>query len=333
MIRKLGVAIALVAIGGLTLFTGPANATVTPNTWHERAIEALDKWNALGGWHSAPATVTPSTSVLSLAYAGIADATLNGWSDPEVTTLLDDVIALRNPDGGWGVNVATDYFADGTVNPATTSYTVTMADHVGPFLLGAYQHGLIGVEPLTTIGSLLVHMPSWSVNGGICLAYSESPNDHVNSGYCVHNVNAAAGLFLTQLAAAGVSIPGATSIRAGIVKTEVVAYNGTALNWPYKQAALTAYEDKDHEALNVEALLTEAPSLGYVPQVNIILNAFPTDTNSRLAHFRLGSTRCSSANQWFGEFDDWLANPPASANVRYAQMARWASRISAVCES
>lgn len=301
-------------------------ALTTTGTWGSRAAEALAAWHAVDA-------KTPSKSVLGISYAGIAEATLNGWDAPEVTTLLNRVMALRNPDGGWGLNYAWDAFSDGSVNPATTSYTVTMADHVGPFLLGAYQHGLIGVEPLTTIGKIIVGIPRWSLYGGACVPYSTTAADRAKPTYCVHNVNAAVDLFLTQLWNAGIGISGATSVRALVTKAEVAAYSFKFGSWPYSQANTAVAEDHDHESLNVEAMLTEAPSLGYFPQVAIMINSFPTDANSRLAHFRLASTRCVSANQWFGEFDGWLATPPASPDIRLAQMARWASRTAAVCEA
>lgn len=313
----------------LTILAGmlitPATATATDNTWRARAIAALALWHAQDD-------TTPSTSVLAISAAGMAQASLNGWDDSEVATLLGRVMALRNPDGGWGLNSSFDAFGDKTVNPPNTTYTITLVDHVGPFLLGAYQHGLIGVEPLTTIGTILIGLPRWSLNGGICLPYSTAAADQVNSTYCVHNVNAAVGLFLTRLAAANVSIPGATGVRAGIIKEEVAAYNSTAMNWAYDGKA-TTLDDADHEALNVEAMLTEAPSLGYVPQVQLMTHSFPADANSPLAHWRLGYSRCVSADQWFGEFDAWLASPPAPADTRLAQMARYAARDAAVCEA
>ena len=326
--RRLGFVAAAVLVAALTTAAGvPKPSTLT--TWRDRAIAAVQQWHAVDD--QDPSLAAP----LALSHIGLAEATLYGWDYPDVAVILARLMALRNPDGGWGLNATADAFGDGTVNPATTSYTVTMADHVGPFLLGAYQHGLIGVEPLTTIGSILVHLPQWTLFGGVCVPYSTSPNDQVNSGQCVHNSSAAVGLFLTQLWQANVGVPGATTLRGLIVKTETAAYNVAAKNWWYAENGHgyfgTPYNDADHESLDVEAMLTEAPSLGYLPQVYLMLNAFPNDPSSPLAHFRLGYSRCVSADQWFGEFDTWLANPPSS--TRLAQMARWAARDSAVCEA
>lgn len=330
MMRRLAV-LATAVLLGATLVAPAAHAT--GDGWRTRAVAALAAWHVLDDQDPMAA------SAFALSYAGLAEASLNGWDSPAVASLLARVMALRNPDGGWGLNATSDTFSDGTVNPATTTYTVTVSDHVGPFLLGAWQHGLVGIEPLTTIGNLLVHMPRWTVDSGTCLAYSTSPNDQQNSGMCIHNASAAAALFLGQLATAGVSISGATSIRGLIVKAEVGAYVVSAKNWPYAENGHGyfggPYNDVDHEALNVEMMLDPlagAPSLGYLPQVNIMLNSFPTDPNSPLAHFRLGATRCSSADQWFGEFDAWLAAPPSPAIIRLAQMARWAARNADVCE-
>ena len=154
----------------------------------------------------------------ALVYTGIARARLHGWKDPEVTSLLGGLMALRNPNGGWGLNIANDSFGDGSINPADTTYTVAIADHVGPFLLGEWQHGLIGKEPLTTVAALLVTLPRWSISGGACLPYSTSPYDRATSGYCVHNDNASVGLFPAQLDAAGVFVSGASTRRSLILK-------------------------------------------------------------------------------------------------------------------
>lgn len=322
MFRRLA-ALAVAVLLGATLVAEPAHAT--GDGWRTRAVAAL------AAWHAADDADPTAASAFALSYAGLAEASLNGWDSPVVASLLARVMALRNPDGGWGLNAPSDAFNDGSVNPADTTYTVTIADHVGPFLLAAWQHGLIGIEPLTTIESILVHLPHWTILGGNCVPYSTSPNDRTSSGLCVNNVNAAAGWFLTQLTQAGVPMSGATSLRAMIVKTEVGEFDPVSKNWPYRTGS-SALSDIDHTSLNVEALLTEAPSLGYVPQVNILLNSFPTDAMSPMAHFRLGATRCVSADQWFGEFDAWLAAPPAPAIIRLAQMARWAARNADVCE-
>lgn len=314
----------LTLVAGLILVV-PAAANSTPDSWHARALAALTAWHTQDD-------ATPSTSVLAISAAGMAEGTLNGWGSPEVATLLGRVMALRNADGGWGLNATFDAFGDKTVNPASTTYAITLADHVGPFLLDAYQHGVGTVEPLTTIGTILAKLPRWSVDGGLCVPYSTSPNDQINSTYCVHNVNAAVGLFLTDLADAGIGIAGATVLRAGIVKAEVGTYNATSMNWPYDGRA-TTLDDIDHEGMNVEALLTEAPSLGYVPQVQIMTHAYPTDANAPLAHFRLAYSRCVSGAQWWPEFDAWLAAPPAPADTRLAQMARYAARDAVVCDA
>jgi hypothetical protein len=320
--RYIAATVALAA--GILAVSTTATAQAT-GTWKDRAAAALTEWHKLDDAKPSAA------SAFSLSYAGLAEATLNGWSDPAVQTLLDRTMALRNPDGGWGLNATTNALDHAHVRAADTTFTVTLADHVGPFLLGAYQHGLIGVEPLQTIGSLLVHMKRWTWYGGVCLAYSESPYDQVNPNECVHNANAAAGLFLTQLSQAGIGIPGASSVRALILKCEIGTFTFANKNWKYSEIYGTL-QDLDHAALNTEHLLAEAPTIGYVPMVQIMQNA-STNPVDRLAHFRLGSFYCAAANQWFGEFDDWLTTPPADASTRLAQMARWGARDYQVCEA
>lgn len=299
-----------------------AAAPTATDRWRVQAVAAIEKWETLD-------SQSASTSVLNLSFVARAIAEASGWDDPRLPGLLTRLMALRNPDGGWGVNRPFDAFSDGSANPASTSYTVTMTDHIGPFLLGAWQHGLLAdAEPLTSIGALLMRLPRWRVAGGHCVAYSTSRDDQRDARQCVHNVNASLGLFLGQLADAGVPVSGASNLRMFITRAEVASYDVTAKNWPY--ALNGRLNDAVHAAMSTEAMLRMAPDLAARPLVNLMTRQGVLERDA-IAHFRLGAFRCDMAYQWLPEMQDFVAAPPSPAQHNLAQAAFGAARLAQRC--
>ena len=299
----------------------PASAPAA-DRWKAQAVAAIAKWEALD-------SQSASSSVLNLSFIARAIAESNGWDDPRIPGLLTRLMALRNPDGGWGVNQPFDAFSDGSINPASTSYTVTMTDHVGPLLLAAWQKGLLtDAEPLTTIGALLMRIPKWPVAGGHCVAYSTSVNDQKSAKQCVHNVNASLGLFLGQLADAGVPVSGASNLRMMITRAEVASYDVRAKNWPY---ALTGrVNDPVHAAMNTEAMLRMAPDLANRPLVNL-MQSTGNSPRDAIAHFRLGAFRCDMADRWLPEMQQFVYDAPSPALHNLAMAAFGAARLASRC--
>src|SRR5687768_14184037 len=98
---------AVVAITTAVVFPGPASAGSRADAWRSRA------WAALNAYEQGQ----PGTSAHPVAYATGASAMLRGWDHPATREHLARLYELRNPDGGWGSNVAWDPFSDGTTNP------------------------------------------------------------------------------------------------------------------------------------------------------------------------------------------------------------------------
>lgn len=158
---------------GLTGRVAPAHWQNTSRSALARALAAPE--SPLG--HSAA----------SLGYQMRIDADLYGWSSARVREDYLALMALAKPDGGWGLDGPYDAGADGTVNPADTSYPVTTADHVGWALLKGYQHAAVPQAAVRQALTSIIAAPrAKDVPGGACVAYSNSAFD---SGPCVWNVS------------------------------------------------------------------------------------------------------------------------------------------------
>lgn len=307
----------------LAVLVMPVQPGSTSRAWHDRAVAAIKKFIATDDGHQEP-----------FLYAYIVDAIGNtyGWNDPRVTAYLTKLRSMRHPDGGYGFNEDFDAFADGTVNDhRTTTYTITMADHVGPVLLDAYQHGRASAGEVRGIATyLLTKIPRIPVSVGTCLAYDSNPND-AKPGYCVHNVNAAVALFLSDLLKAGITVPGAKWLIIHIDQQETAAYLPQQANWRYMDGR-PGLSDIDHTSLNVEWALSQSPMIGRVMLRHIMINDFPDDLDSPAAHFRLAAFDCTDGARWLGQFDQWLADPPNHIYNWLGQLARWASRNAMACD-
>ncbi len=153
---------------------------------------------SIGGLRAGPTGTVTAASLYAPADAAaqvlsIAEST--GWQSDQVSEAVDVLLTMRNPDGGFGLGYAWDAYQDGSVNPQSTSYTVTTAGHVGQIVLQAWRNGAVDDSVIEGIVDSLLATPR--LDGGKCLAYSTSRNDAAKP--CVYNVNIGAAAFLVNL--------------------------------------------------------------------------------------------------------------------------------------
>lgn len=289
----------------------------TTDEWHLRAVEAYERFQTLDDGKQTAFT-----------YASMAQlsADLYGWG-PEADRYLAKVHATRNPDGGYGLGYPYDAFRDNTTNPATTTYTVTVVDHVGPVFLEAYLHGDPNVsrEEIVQLVQIVLHLTKLTyTDGSVCFPYSNSIYDHKPS-MCVHNVNAGTFLFFQQVKDAGIYVPGVDWYTENIIRHEVITYNPSWVNWLYSENK-TLPNDADHNSLDIEAALQFSPPLGkLIMKYEMTHNR---DVTSWLAHLRLAALDCADGTRWYSDFDNHINTATA---LRVAQIGKYAARSSLMC--
>jgi len=302
--------------------------------WRAVAVQALVAYEA------APAPT--SFQAMVHASALLAVGRLYGWQDPRVATLLAQLMSERNPDGGWGFGVTRGGRGGGT-NPADTTYTVTLAGHVGPALLAAWQAGaLTDPEPLRTITTLLMTTGRITASNGQCVIYSRSSND---AGHCVHNVSAGAADYLTQASAAGFGKSGLQKLVVDITRYEVGAYNPSWSGWPYKDAQTTE-QDPDHGSYEARSLYFLTYPVGREAAYQLL--AVPaTADDGRRAHLSLVSLPggpgsqgisdpsttlwCEMGDQYLTEAITYVTSAAGDA-MRLSQAASAAAANSIACQ-
>jgi hypothetical protein len=203
---------------------------------------------------AAPAAFTRATrrSSAEAANAIWQEVGRSGWDSPAVPPLVRALLATRKPDGGYGLPSAWDAYDDGTVNQASTSYTITSAGQVGWVLLEGYHNGAVQPADLRVTVDAVLRTP-W-VNRH-CLAYSPSAHDARKP--CVYNVNVAAGAWLRAVREnagyrAGEIDRAVAAIRSGLTE----GYDRVTGYWGYDASSRTP-QDMEHQvvtARNVEAI-------------------------------------------------------------------------------
>lgn len=263
------------------------------------------------------------------AYAyilgAIARSSPSAWLDPRIEYYEDKLITLRNTDGGWGLNEEWDAFQNGTINPEDTTYTVTLADHVGPVILAGVQVGRFPASLLQDIVDLLMSTNSVTYTTiGRGIAYSRSPNDTIQKVGTVHNVSALAASFLWQAHLAGYTAPGLEERVAEVIRMEVYYWNWKLGTWPYKND--TGVTDTDHLAAQTEAMYTLTPAVGVKVARQILTEGRVDKPSATIAHARLTGMWGSPQflNTWLSEAQNYINNPPG--NRERAQIAYWAAR-------
>lgn len=312
--------------------------TTRGDAWRTRAVTAYDKFQAIDGGNE-----------IVYCYASMAEASgrLNGWTHPDTTMYFNKVYSLQKPDGGYGLNTSWDVFGDGSVNDANTTYTVTLADHVGMPLLAGFKAGVVPRDKVQSVVNLVMKMPRIAVSPGQCIAYSNRTND-VKTGYEVHNVNAGAAYFLSQAAALGfsASTSGLHRTMGDITVYTEHMYRTADIGWAYRSTQ-TTLQDPDHQSYTAQSMYNLAYWTGREVTYKLMTTSYPGDATAPLAHMRLVSTPGGPASwgsagqpytlwaelgdQWLTEADAFIANPPATDTPqRLAQAAVFCSRNSEV---
>lgn len=324
--------------------TAPSRVSEVPSpvsnaVWRQQAARALDL--------AERSAATNGVNPYAIANMARASARLRGWADPATKTYLSQVLALQHADGGWGIEQPVDAFGDGTINPADTTYTITTADHIGPLLLEAYAQGLVDREVLVRARDSLLTTPRVNAATSTCVAYSRSPFDSPDAaGYCVNNVNAATGWFLTRLAEIGIDTDGQRELAQQIIDYDA-SQQLVAHWWPYRDT-VPYRQDADHNALNVEVHLTAGrtgpDSVGATGLAAALAAAPATDPTDPLAHLRIAPltpATCSTQTIMAQLMIDGIPHIRPSVSVpfsyvptvRYSQVAQYASRNAELCES
>jgi hypothetical protein len=325
------------ALTAVLLYPIPASGRADPTraeAWRAIAQRALDRVDVL--------TATGVHRSFTLAYATQATVWLSpdGWNDPAALAYLDRVYATALPDGGYGLGYAYDAHGDGTTNPASTSYVVSLAGHVGPVLLDGYRAGRVPRPKVQAVFDLVATAPRIDTAAGRCIAYSRSAND-AKAGLCVHNVNAGAAWFLMEAGKDGFAVP--WWLVQGIVKRELSAYNASTRFWPYRDNMAPAPQDADHNSYTVESMYHLAYPVGYSAAYVAMYAEPDADPQTALVGMRLAglppapTAMSGTTTVWCLLGDTWLneADAYATANwgdaVRLAQVAYYSARAARAC--
>jgi hypothetical protein len=283
-------------LGVATLTTLPPSSaaegravTTRSEWWRGLATTALQKFQA---------TDTGKGTTFGYGHAAGASGILNGWTAAPTNALLTKLLGTRFASGGYGLNFAYDAFGDGTVNAASTVYTVTVADHAGTFLLAAYRNKstVITRADVQNCVNLLMAMPRVKVPRGVCLAYSNNPNDNPPADGSlgqVHNVNAGVAAFLADANAAGFNATGMQKLITDVSLCETIGYNSTWRGWPYRDKD-TAIQDADHGSYTAASMYgrTGGPQaywVGHEAVYQLMTHDYSSQPRGQIAHTRLGS--------------------------------------------
>jgi hypothetical protein len=262
--------------------------------------------------------------------SAIAHQSPQGWDDPRAMTYLNEALAQRLPSGGFGLNYAWDAFGDHTVNPDTTTYTMSLYQ-VGEVELEAYQAGKVPYNDVVEILRAVYATPKIPVTIGLGLAYSDNPND-VQPGYVVHNVDQAIAMFLQDTINAGIlwSAAQAKSWIASLQAQETAAYRPATFDWPYRTGS-PAPNDPAHNAIGIAALMTTNHALGRPGLAYMMAN--PLGSSGVVAHVQLGAWDCVDAASWFPQYDAAVLTPTFSTFGYDAQFGRWGALTGASCSA
>jgi hypothetical protein len=303
-----------------------------------------EDWGAIADDAIAAFELADTGGEVPFAYAylirGIARR--SGWDDPRIETYLAKLYSLRNADGGWGLGYVFTG-PGGVANPADTTYTITLSDHVGPTLIEAYlaRPDLVPLSDIQTLASLVMTTQTCTFPTGKAVSYSRNSHDDVSvsNGRNVHNVNASAGLFLAQAQAVGAVYGGLNKRVVDFGRFESAAYNPTTAWWPYKGTGSAS--DTDHTALQAEAMyLALAEQMGRETTYRIladgVLGPHDDEPAARIAWARLAglppidNALSGTTTLWLVLADAYLAEVAefitTCNTAQLGQIACWAAR-------
>jgi hypothetical protein len=248
---RAGAAVAVLL--GLSLVSRPAMAggltsTVVQPVAHPEVaarILAQARWQqVVDVFGQAVEPADPFYAAADAASRLAVRAQTDGWRSPQVPGLVAAVAATTEPDGGYGLAQPWDAYQDGTVNPATTSYTATTAGHVGPVLLAGYLAGAVPAQLVNRAIDSILGLPR--SYGGTCIPYSNSPYDLGQR--CVWNVHFGAAAFvLAASRATGWRRADADAlVRAALTWLPRLPQNPVTGYWAYSSAGGAA-QDIGHQ--------------------------------------------------------------------------------------
>lgn len=299
----------------------PSVSTTTPpppaTPWGDRADDLITR-----------ALAASTTGATAANHAALAEAIgrRRGWSDPATTAALAQVMSMRLADGGWGLPYAWDAYQDGTVNPVTTTYTVSLVA-VGEVLLQAYVAGVVDRTVISSVLTRLYAIPRLAVSGGYCLSYSSAAADNQPT-YCVHNVNAGVAAFLVRAQRA--TMPPAAWWQSMITKYEVTKYDPNARDWRYMDGG-SYLNDPAHTGYNVASLQVLAPPIA-AEATTFHIGTNLANPNDVWLHLALAPFACTQAAQWLPEVDTEFAKPANSTFGLLVQAAQLTAQAAAVCD-
>jgi len=260
--RARSLLVALVA-GGIVLLAagtpalgealrGPGPTVVGPVGL--RSIRAMQRWHSVAAaFDRAGATPDPLFVAADAASALAQEARANGWTSPAVPALVKVLVSTANPDGGFGLARSWDAFQDGSVNPATTSYTATTAGHVGPVLLAGFRAGVVSAPVVNRTLDWVLDLPR--ARGDRCIPYSASPNDLGEA--CVWNVHFGTAAWATQASAATGHRPADTAaLAAGAVSMLTVARTDPTTGYLPYSSTQTRPQDIGHQLWTASSIDT-----------------------------------------------------------------------------
>lgn len=214
--------------------------------WVQLSLDALARTQSLGDFHTA----------YDAAYQAASIGRLYGWDDPAVAQQLTRMRAVRKADGGYGIDIAWDVWQDGSVNPAGTSYLITVTDHVGRALLEGHAAGVVTDAEIRALVDVVLGWPTVRGDAG-CLAYSPRPSD---AKYCAYNVNMSAAWFLRAAYEAGIRRSGQLALADRLYAHDAPLQRQGW--WPYSTAAPGIRQDWNHNAAMIDFQLVLAPEAG-----------------------------------------------------------------------
>lgn len=316
----------------LTLFVLAANTACNDfQSYRDVARACVDEFRA----RDEVITPTPLRLGVAQEYAYVmqARAILDGWDHPYVHYYLRALRRTQNIDGGYGLNAEWDAFGDGTLNPADTTYAVTLTDHVGMPLLAAFEADVVTREELRKLIGVLDRLPEVQSD---CLAYSAARADQppLNGGGCVINVNAGIAAFLSRAAAAGVlaSEEHAHLLRR-ITDHTIYWFDVTTREWPYTTDANSHSNDVNHASYLVDAMQQLAPA--FVAQHGLIRHGLTRydyhHWGDWIGQQRLVQYDCFSVT-WELLRAQSLLYDVRMTTLSYAQLALWAAKAHEHCE-
>lgn len=294
-------------------------------------LRGLGDWVVLVQEAIARQQVLPTQhTAYSAAYMATSLGILYGWNDPEAAAELQRMRATRKPDGGYGLDFAWDAFQDGTVNPASTTYLITITDHVGRALLEGYKAGVVSSSE---IGKLVDMVLSWPSAKGEpdCLAYSKQPGD---DSLCVYNVNSGAAWFLKATYDAGIRRSGQLQLAQRLYAHDAaLQHDGW---WAYSSASpQESYQDWNHNAAMIDMQVGLDPVAGQQSLDTVMPQGWPHPV-AKLRRYddSMGYTRvlpyaCQYRTGVVAA--DRLVLPKQKNAADAGQLGLWAARTARAC--